>query len=127
MPYRPHVTRAGVAAILVFSLIELVGVGGLGAWLAVQLHFPYAMLTPVAFLVYGAAGFHACHAGTDGWIAGAAVAILDAGSWAAFGGIGPQPSDSSASVIERLAPVLVNAVIGAVCGVIGARASRRVR
>ena len=93
MPYRPHITRAGLTAILVFSLIELVGVGGLGAWLAVQVDFSYVLLTPVAFLVYGAAGFFACRAGTDGWIAGMIVAVLDAASWAAFGGIGPQPFD----------------------------------
>src|SRR5690242_62923 len=70
--------------IALFAAIELFIVGGIGAWLAVRLQFPYAYLTPLSLLVYGAAGFYGCRAGAAGWMGGGIVAFLDAVSWAAF-------------------------------------------
>jgi Na+/proline symporter len=105
--------------------VELVGVGGLGAWLALKLHFPYTALTPFSLLVYGAAGFYACRAGAAGWIAGAIVGVLDAVTWATFGGIGPQPADPTATPTSKIVTVVFVTLLGALCGFIGARLQRR--
>jgi len=118
-------TKRSLVPIAIFAALELLVVGGLGAWLAVRLNFPYAYLTPVAFLIYGAAGFYGCRAGAAGWISGAIVAIIDAGTWATFGGIGPQPIDPEASFGAKGGAVAFAVVLGAVCGLIGARLSRR--
>src|SRR6059036_3460303 len=119
------ITRASVALIALFASIELLVVGGLGAWLAAEIGFPYVALTPISLVVYGAAGFYACRAGAAGWPAGAIVSLLDASAWAAFGGVGPQPTDPSASLGAKLGTVVFVAVLGAVCGLVGGRLSRR--
>src|SRR5690349_24865320 len=84
--------------IALFAAIELFIVGGIGAWLAVRLQFPYAYLTPLSLLVYGAAGFYGCRAGAAGWMGGGLVAVLDGVCWVALGGVGPQPTEPLASV-----------------------------
>jgi|SRR5690348_13252971 len=111
--------------IALFAAIELFIVGGIGAWLAVRLQFPYAYLTPLSLLVYGAAGFYGCRAGAAGWMGGGIVAFLDAVSWAAFGGVGPQPTEPQASVAAKVVTVAFAVGLGAVCGWIGGRLSRR--
>jgi len=118
-------TKRSLLPIATLTVVSLLVVGGFGAWLAVQFNFPYAYLTPVSLLVYGAAGFYGCRAGASGWISGAIVAFIDAGTWAAFGGIGPQPTDPQASIGAKLVTVVVVVALGAVCGFIGARLSRR--
>jgi len=125
MPQRSVIPRVAGATIAFFAAVELLGVGGLGAWLALMLHFPYAALTPLALLVYTAAGFYGCRAGTSGWIAGGIVAFLDAGAWAVFGGVGPQPTDPTESLASKIGTVALVSVLGALCGVVGARAHRR--
>jgi Na+/proline symporter len=125
MGNRTAFTPAAISPIALFAVVELVGVGGIGAWLAVKLHFPYTALTPVSFLVYGAAGFYACRAGAAGWIAGAIVGFLDAVTWATFGGIGPQPTDPTATQTGKIATVVFVTLLGALCGFIGARLQRR--
>jgi len=118
-------TKRSLLPIAALTVVSLLVVGGFGAWLAVRFSFPYAYLTPVSALVYGAAGFYGCRAGAAGWISGAIVAFIDAGTWAAFGGIGPQPTDPQASIGAMLTTVVVVVALGAVCGFIGARLSRR--
>jgi len=118
-------TKRSLVPIGLFTALELIAVGGLGAWLAVRLNFPYVYLTPVAFLIYGAAGFYGSRAGAAGWICGAIAATIDAGTWAAFGGIGPQPTDPQASFWAKVGTVAFAMVLGAVCGLIGARLTRR--
>jgi hypothetical protein len=72
------ITRASLLPIAIFAAVELFVVGGLGAWLAVQLDFPYPLLTPISCLIYGATGFFVARTRTAGWLAGAIVALLDA-------------------------------------------------
>jgi hypothetical protein len=118
-------TRASLLPTAFFAAVALFIVGGLGAWLAVQLVFPYSLLTPISCLIYGAAGFFAARTRAAGWIAGAIVALLDATAWAAFGGIGPQPVYPDMSLASKLATVAIVSILGAGCGWIGARIFRR--
>lgn len=112
--------------ILLFAAIEVFGVGGLGAWAAQRFGFNYASLSPVAWLIAGAAGFSARRAGGSGLVAGATVGLLDATAWAAFGGVGPQPVVPEAGAAVTAATVaMVTAVYGAagaVGGWLGGRA-----
>jgi hypothetical protein len=121
----PPLPRRALGPIALFTALEVLVVGGLGAWLAVRLNFPYAWLTPLALVVYGAAGFYGCRAGAAGWLSGALVALFDAGTWAAFGGVGPQPIDPKATVGAKLATVIFVVSLGAVSGLLGGRLSRR--
>ncbi|HZF04812.1 MAG TPA: hypothetical protein VE932_10840 [Patescibacteria group bacterium] len=119
------ITRASLRPIALFAAVELVIVGGLGVWVAAKVGFPYVLLTPVSLAVCGAAGFYARRVGAAGWLAGAIVALLDAGAWAAFGGVGPQPIDPSISMAAKLGTMVFVTVVGAVCGLIGSGLSRR--
>jgi len=118
-------TRASLRPIALFAAVELVIVGGLGAWLAAKVRFPYVLLTPVSLAVCGAAGFYARRTGAAGWLAGAFVALLDAAAWAAFGGVGPQPIDPSISLAAKLGTMVFVTVLGAICGLIGSGLGRR--
>jgi len=119
------ITRASLKPIALFAAIELVIVGGLGAWVAAKGAFPYVLLTPVALAVYGGAGFYARRAGAAGWLGGAIVGLLDAGAWATFGGVGPQPIDPSTSIAAKVGTMVFVTVLGAVCGLIGGGLGRR--
>jgi hypothetical protein len=119
------ITRASLRPIALFAAIELAIVGGLGAWLATSVGFSYVLLTPVSVAVYGAAGFYTRRVGGAGWLAGAIVALLDAGAWATFGGVGPQPIEASTSMAARLGTIVFVTGLGAVCGLIGGRLGRR--
>jgi len=98
---------------LIFVVIELLGVGGLGAWAANRFGFNYALLTPVSFLVYALAGFFVARANGSAALAGAVVAALDALSWATFGGVGPQPAVPDMKVGPKAVTVLF--VTGTAC------------
>ena len=108
-----------------FVVVALIGVGGVGAWASVRLDFNYALLTPVSFVVYAAAGFFAARAQGSGALAAGIVALLDSGSWATFGGVGPQPTTPTATPAAKAVTVLVVTVGGVLLGVLGAWLSRR--
>ena len=103
----------------IFAAIELLVVGGLGALAAVRLGFPYAALTPVSSLVYGFAGYFAARAGGSGAVAGGVVAFLDAASWAAFDGFGPQPVPPEVTVAGKLGTVAFVTALGIALGLAG--------
>jgi hypothetical protein len=112
-------TPAAWSVTAVFVAIELLIVGGLGALAAVRLGFPYAALTPVSLLVYGFAGYFAGRAGGSGAVAGGVVAFLDAAAWAAFGGVGPQPVPSDATIGGKLSTIAFVTVLGIALGFAG--------
>jgi hypothetical protein len=119
------VTQQPWRIILLFVALEMVGVGGVGAWAAQRFGFDYASLSPVAYLIAGAAGFFARRAGGSGLLAGATVGLLDASAWALFGGIGPQPTAPEFGAAAKAAAVamvtLSNGAAGALGGWLGGR------
>jgi len=118
-------SSAVAKVIAIFAAIELLVVGGLGALAAARLGFPYVVLTPVSFLVYGLAGFFAAKAGGSGVLSGGAVALLDSVAWATFGGFGPQPTMPNMTVPQKIGTIVFVTISGAVCGVIGTWLARR--
>lgn len=110
---------------LVFVLVELIGVGGLGAWAASRLGFDYAWLSPLSFLIYLLAGLFTARAGGSGAIAAGIVAFLDSLTWAAFGGLGPQPTIPSAGLGAKAITVAFVTAGGVLLGLLGARLGRR--
>jgi hypothetical protein len=119
-------TAASWRVVAVFALIELVGVGGLGAWAASRYGFNYAVLSPLAFLVYLLAGSFATRSSGSGAIAGTVVAFLDSLAWAAFGGVGPQPTEPNATFGAKAGTVLIVTLGGAVLGFLGGWIARRI-
>ncbi len=118
-------TPASWRVTLLFALVELVGVGGVGAWAASRYGFNYALLSPVSFVVYGLAGFFAVRAQGSGLVAAGIVALLDSFAWAAFGGIGPQPTDPDASPGAKAITVVFVTTAGGLVGLLGGWLSRR--
>jgi hypothetical protein len=108
-----------LAVLLTFATIELVGVAGVGAWLARRLGFPYGVLTSLAFLVYCAAGFFGAATGVSGAVYGGAIALLDSAAWATLDGIGTQPRDPNLSWGARLRIIVFVTVLGAISGLLG--------
>ena len=108
-----------LGVLLTFSALELVGIGGLGALAAKRLGFNYGLLTPLAFLVKGAAGYFGSRTGIPGAAFGAFVGLLDSTAWATFGGIGPQPRDRELSWAARARIVATVTALGAACGWLG--------
>ena len=107
----------GVA--LTFSALELLGVGGLGAIAAKRFGFNYGLLTPLALLIKGAAGYFGSRTGVPGAAFGALVGLLDASAWATFGGVGPQPRNPALSWSARARIVATVTALGALCGWLG--------
>jgi hypothetical protein len=116
---------AVLKVIAIFAAVELLVVGGLGAVAAARFGFPYVVLTPVSFLVYGLAGFFAAKVGGSGALAGGAVALLDSITWASFGGFGPQPTIPDITVGQKIGTVAFVTISGIVCGLIGIWLNRR--
>src|SRR5258705_12386744 len=56
---------------------------------------------------------------------GGIVGLLDAGAWATFGGVEPQPIDPSTSIAAKVGTMVFVTVLGAVCGLIGGGLGRR--
>ena len=111
--------------IVLFSALEILIVGGLGASASRHFDFPYVYLSGVAYLVYCLAGYFAARAGAAGWLAGALVGLLDSGTWALFGGVGPQPSRSSYTTGSIVMTVVVVTLTAAAFGALGALLARR--
>jgi hypothetical protein len=116
---------AALKIVAIFAAIELFLVGGLGALAAQRLGFAYVALTPVAFAVYGAAGFFVARVGGSAWLAGALIGFLDATSWALFGGFGPQPPQPEQTVATKVITVLVVTAGASLTGALGGLLLRR--
>jgi hypothetical protein len=93
--------------IALFVALEVIVLGGLGAWAAQQFGFDYKLLSPLVYIIQAAAGFFVTRAGGSGLLAGALPGFLDATSWAAFGGIGPQPTLPGAGPTLLLVTILI--------------------
>jgi len=113
------VNAAALKIIILFAFIELGLVGGLGAFLAARLRFSYARLTPVAYLVYGGAGYCAARAGGSALLAGAVIGLLDSAAWALFGGFGPQPRPAVLTPAAKLRIAGTVTVTALIAGALG--------
>jgi hypothetical protein len=108
-----------LTVLVTFAAIELVGVAGLGAWLARRVGLPYGVLTSLAFVVYCAAGFFGAPTGVPGAAYGGAIALLDSAAWATIDGIGAQPRDPKLSWGARLRIIVFVTALGAISGLLG--------
>lgn len=120
-------TPASWRVTALFALIELFGVGGVGALAASRYGFNYALLSPVSVLVFGLAGFFSVRAQGSGPLAAGIVACLDSLAWAAFDGVGPQPTDPNTGLAARAITVILVTAAGALVGLLGGWLSRRLR
>ena len=110
-----------------FVALEVIVLGGLGAWAAQQFGVDDKLLSPLVYIIQGAAGFFVTRAGGSGVLAGALPGFLDATTWAAFGGIGPQPTLPGAGPTLLLVTILVVTASGAALGWLGGWLARRRR
>ena len=119
--------RRMIGIVLVFAAIELLIVGGLGAWAAVELGFPYVALTPVSLAVYGLAGFYAVKAAGSGALAGGLVGLADSATWALSGGFGHQPTTPDATTGAKVFTVLLVSLTALALGWFGGWMARQLR
>jgi hypothetical protein len=110
---------AALKIVALFVAVELALVGGIGAILAKRLRFSYARLTPVAYLVYGGAGYCAARVGGSALLAGAVVGLADSATWALFGGLGPQPRPAGLTPSAKLRIVATVTVTALIAGALG--------